>query len=554
MLSLKSPSEYLTEICRRVSAESKLAFLSAFISGLLCHLFIFTNSMYNNDDIRRLYTDNDRSDLGRWLLSYISGISSDFSLPVVNGILGLLWLSLAAMVLVSVFKMKNRVFILLTGALLAVFPSVAAIYSYMFTADPYFFACLLSVLAVYFVTSGKRKYSWIAGAVLLCCSMGIYQSYLSFTLLLLVFYYLLMLLQPEKYDNRTIITAIPSYLAMLVCGVGTYYIGLQITLKVKGISLSEYQGIGESAIPGFTQIRDRMVHIFRDFYEFFKAGQILALNGWIRTAVVLCVLLGAAFLIMLYLRNRIFKSRLRSLLILFCIVCIPICINIIYLISDGVTYHMLMRHSWCLLFIAVLIFCENAVTPARADAASPSPANITPSSPADTASPSPVDTPSPSRAITSTGKLLEWGAALAVLVIVWNFVLLNNIAYFNMNFRYEKTYALCLKIVDRLEQQEDYDNDRPIAFIGRYSKTYKMEACEELLEPMTGMKDSRVFMGTSRAYLPFMQNCLGEDITTASPEQEEAIRASEEFQSMPRFPHEGSIRVIDGITVVKLND
>ena len=61
-------------------------------------------------------------------------------------------------------------------------------------------------------------------------------------------------------------------------------------------------------------------------------------------------------------------------------------------------------------------------------------------------------------------------------------------------------------------------------------------------------------MGTSRAYLPFMQNCLGEDITIAAPEQEEAIRASEEFQSMPRFPHDGSIRIINDITVVKLND
>lgn len=520
MNSLKSPSEYLTLFYRRLSAESKLAFLSAFISGFLCHLFIFTNSMYNNDDIRRLYTDNDRSDLGRWLLSYLSGISSNFSLPVVNGILGLLWLSLSAMALVSVFRMKNRLFILMTGALLTVFPSVAAIYSFMFTADPYFFACLLSVLAVYFVTADQRKYSWIAGAVLLCCSMGIYQSYLSFTLLLLVFHYLLMLLQPQKYDDRAIKNAIPRYLAMLVCGAGAYYIGLQITLKVKGISLSEYQGIGESAIPGILQIRDRMMHIFKDFYDFFKPGQILALNGWIRIAVLLCVLLGAVFLIMLYKENRIYKSPLRTLLILLCIVCIPICTNVIYLISDGVAYHILMRHSWCLLFAAVLIFCENAMPVFHKN----------------------------------TGKLLEWCAALAALVIIWNFVLLNNIAYFNMNFRYEKTYALCLKIVDRLEQQEDYDDDRPIAFIGRYSKTYKMDACEELLEPMAGMKGPRVFMSTSRAYLPFMQNCLGEDITIATPEQEEAIRATEEFQSMPRFPHDGSIRIINDVTVIKLND
>lgn len=520
MNSIKSPSEYLMTLFRRLSPETKLAFLSTFISGFLCHLYIFTNSMYNNDDIRYLYVTFDKPELGRWLQTYAAGISSYFSLPVVNGILGLFWLSLASMVLVKIFDLKNRLFIVMTGALLAVFPSVATIYSYMFAADPFFLACLLSILAAYLVTRNGRKYAWIGGAALLCCSVGIYQAYLPFTLLLMLLYFMLMLLQPAKYDDKTVISAIPRYLIMLACGMGAYYVFMQLTLRLKHITLSDYQGIGESTFPGIGEIKGRILRTFTDFYEFFKPSQVLTFNRWMQAAALICLLLLAVFFFTLYGKNRVYKSWLRNVLLVLCIICIPICTNVIYLISDGVTYHMLMRHVWCLLFMAVLIFCESTA---------------------------------PSLHL-NTAKLLEWGAALAALVIIWNYILLNNIAYFNMNFRYEKTYALCLKIVDRLEQQEDYDDDRPIAFIGRYSKTYRMDASEELLDPMTGMKGPRVFMDSSRAFLPFMQNCLGEDITIATPEQEEAIRATEEFQSMPRFPHDGSIRIINDITVVKLNE
>lgn len=181
---------------------------------------------------------------------------------------------------------------------------------------------------------------------------------------------------------------------------------------------------------------------------------------------------------------------------------------------------MLMRHAWCLLFIGVVVFYEKGAPLCRE----------------------------------AGRRLLEWASFTALFLVIWNYILLSNIAYFNMNFRYEKTYALCIKIMDRIEQSEEYDKDRPIAFIGNYSKTYKMEATENLLGPMTGMKGPRVFGGTSRAYLPFFQNCLGEDITVVTPEEEEALRATPEFQEMPRFPHDGSIRVINGVTVVKLND
>lgn len=520
MFSIKTPTEYADHLFRRISREQKLAFVSTFLIGFFCHLFIFTNSMYNNDDIRYLYVTFDKPELGRWLQTYAAGISSYFSLPVVNGILALCYAGMASMVLTHMFQLKNRLLIVLVSGLLVTFPTVACLYSFMFAADPFLLSCFLSTLAAFFVTRNRRRWDWLIGAAFLCCSVGIYQAYLPFTLLLMLLYFILMLLAPEKYSDQTLIRTGIRYLLMLAAGMGAYYIGMTLTLKFKQTALSSYQGIGESSFPGIHEIKNRIFMIFQDFFDFFKPSQVLSFNHWMKAALCILLLLSAFCFFVLYQKNRIYKSPLRNALLLFCVVCIPLSVNVLYLISDGVGYHMLMRHAWCLFFIAALIFYEKAAPYCRI----------------------------------STQKLMEWAAFVSAFLVIWNYILLSNIGYFNMNFRYEKTYALCLKIMDRIEQSEDYDKHRKMAFIGNYSKTYKMEAVSDLLEPMTGMNGARIFKGSSRAYLPFFQNCLGEDIEVVTPEEEETLRMTPEFQEMPYFPSSGSIRVINDVTVIKLND
>ena len=520
MFSIKTPSEYADGLLRRLTREQKTAFLSTFLIGFFCHLFIFTNSMYNNDDIRNLYVNQDRTDLGRWFLTYTAGISSYFSLPIVNGILSLIFLSFASMVIIAIFDLKKKGSIILCSGILVSFPSVACIFSYMFTADAYFISCFLCTLAVYFVTCSKRKSAWLYGAVCLCFSVGIYQAYLTFILLLLLLFFLLAVLQPEQYSDRDLFHLIMRFLSMLCSGLLAYYIILNVTLRIKQTALSSYQGISQSSSIGFSEIKSRILLVYKDFLHILMPGQILGFNKWMFVALFTSFILLLTTFISLYYKNKVYKNFLRNLFLALCIIALPLCANTIYLISANVNYHLLMRHSWCLLFIAVIVMFEKA---------------------------SPI-------CPLNTKKLLEWAAFIATFLVVWNYILLSNIAYFNMNFRYEKTYALCIKIMDRIEQSEDYDKNRPMAFIGNFSKTYKMDAVSDLLEPMTGMKGPRVFGSSSRCYLPFFQNCLGEDIEVVTPEEENALRATAEFQEMPYFPNAGSIRVINDVTVIKLND
>lgn len=520
MFPFYTPSELAGNIKKRLSAEDKLAFCSAIIIGLCCHLFILTNSMYNNDDIRYLHVSFDKPELGRWLLTYAAGISSFFSLPVVNGLLAIFYLALTSLMLIRLFDLKNKVNIVLVSGILVTFPTVACIFSYMFSADGFFLACLLSVLAAYFTIRPSRKWHWLLAAACLCCSVGIYQAYLPFTLTLLLLHYILVLLNPSKHSDKELGRLTFDYVRMLAFGMAAYYACMKLTLKWKHMALSSYQGINESSFPGPREFIIRLQAAYQNFFSFFKTDQVLALNGWLIAGLFLTLFTLLLTGAVLYVRNRVYKSPLRTFLLILCLLCTPPAVNVICLISESVTIHMLMRHAWCLLFVAAAVFSEKAA---------PLFGEI-------------------------KRKLLDWVVLAALLLVVFNYFILSNIAYFNMNFRYEKTYALCMQIMDKIEESEDYDNDRPIAFLGRYSKAYKMDAVTELLEPMTGMKGPLVFADASRAYQPFIQNCLGKDITIPTAEEEEAIKATTEFQEMPRFPNDGCVRVINNITVIKIND
>ncbi len=522
MTSIKGPAELAGSLFRKITKQQRFAFCCAFIAGLLCHLFIITNSMYNNDDIRYLYVTFDKPELGRWLQTYFAGISSYFSLPVVNCVLGLFYIGLAAMTVTALFDLKQGLHILLVSSMIAVFPAVACIYSYTFAADPFMLSLFFSCLAAYFITrTDGRRFAWLWGSFFLMLSVAIYQAYLPFTLLLMLLWYITAILSPERFDDRSLIRIGIRYVLMLVIGMGAYAIGMEITLRCKDISLRDYQGIAESSLPGPTMLVERTKLALEDFVAFLKPSQVLTYNRFMQAGFALTVLTILALFVYRFCKKKTYASVLRIVLLLFCAACIPLSVNVIYLISETVQYHMLMRHAWCILFIAPVILLETF----RGE-------------------------PNEKKTFFA---LTEWCVIIALTVTTWNYILLDNIAYFNMNFRYEKTYAHCLELRDRIKAADDYDRHLPLCFVGRYSKTFKTEGTDTLLDCMTGMKGARIGSGT-RIYIPFFQNCLGEDVEGVTPEEEAAMKTNPLFTEMPVYPREGSIRRIDDVMVVKLNE
>lgn len=81
-----------------------------------------------------------------------------------------------------------------------IFPALASTFAYVFTMDGYMLALFLAVLAVLFTAKYPRGY--LTGAVCLAFSMGIYQAYLPFTILLCVYKILLFFMEEKGWEKR----------------------------------------------------------------------------------------------------------------------------------------------------------------------------------------------------------------------------------------------------------------------------------------------------------------------------------------------------------------
>ena len=145
---MKSPTETFRFLYGKIKREWRLAFLTCFFTGLLVHMPVLLSDIPNHDGLDSMYFDQNMITSGRWFLSAACGFSSFYTIPWVIGILGFVFLSLAAAVICEVLEVRKPWAVMLCSGLLASFPALTSTFAYVYTLDGYMLALLLAVLAV----------------------------------------------------------------------------------------------------------------------------------------------------------------------------------------------------------------------------------------------------------------------------------------------------------------------------------------------------------------------------------------------------------------------
>ena len=529
-----SPSQVFLRLRNHIKREWKIAFLTCFFLGLLIHMPVLLSDIPNHDGLDSMYFDQNMITSGRWFLSVACGFSSYYTLPWLIGILGLSFLGVAAAALCELLEMRKTWAVVLGSGLLAAFPALASTFAYVYTLDGYMLALMLAVLAVLFVK--RRRLGFLPGAACLAFSMGIYQGYLSFAMILSIFAILMLFAKGADQESAPagkvpakgrgkgkgglLWKKLPEalhYLYMGVLGAGLYFGILQLLLRIQGKELDHYQGI-DGLNPGAVSgngLLAALGDMYRDFAAFTLKGNVLFQNLFSLTAVcVLALSAGAAFLFLIR-RRKYWKNPLRLVIMILLVIALPVATNIILLISPTVTYHLLMRYQWVLYLIGIVALiggCDFG----------------------------------------KAGIWLEWGVCLSAFVLVFYFGITDNIAYSNLQKKYEKTYAYCVRLVDRIEQTEGYYPGIPIAMIGVVGE--EQYPVTDLTLPVTanmiGMNgDILLYRGDN--YRLFAKNYLGATLNILPAEAMEEMYYSQEYIDMDSFPGADSIRIIDGVMYIK---
>lgn len=503
---------------RNIDAQMKIGFMSGLIAGMLSHGYMLTNKLPNYDDIKCMINDYGTGiESGRWMLSilgvFVKKTMGNYSLPWFNGILSICIISIAACMIIRTFEIKDRVLCALTGAIMVSFPAIAGILFFMYTSIFYSIAILLSITAVFCIR--KYKYGLIYGILLLSASIGIYQSYFSLAAALLIILLIRECLV-ERSDWRDILLLGLKYLALLLGALFVYMMCLHILIFAMGIQLVDYQGINQM---GNINLRDMPLLVLKAYQNYI---QIFYKDKYgFNIYPVLKVVLVLLHLVVLFLIFRgIYKKKIVIIAsALFLTFLFPLAVNLIYVMAPSAYVYSIMMYPMVTVYLFPIILSEIFLEDFMKNG------------------------------IIVRG--IQWFSVIMLLFVIILQSQYNNVEYLAMNMQYEQAYSYLSSLLTRIRSTDGYNMRTPVVFIGDTisdsafykNDEFKRYNFEGRSQDLVNVYSREYFL---RRYLGFNQMIVEEENI------EEDMQG--EIGTMAVYPDDGSIRMIGGKIIVKLED
>ena len=521
----------LSRLWARIPKNMRIAFFSAFFTGLLVHLYMLTNKFPNHDEILLTFQNTDLETSGRWFLGVLSAFSSSFSLPWVNGLISIAALSVSSALIVSFFRLEKPLQAFLVSFALVSFPVVGNTFAYMYTADGYFLGFMLAVIGVFVLD--RFRFGFLLSAVLFTLSLGTYQAYICFAIALMAMKLIEILLVGSR-TNRALGSILLRYAASLVISAVLYLVITKGILWLTNQQMTEYIGLREMDRFQLALVPRRLYLTYYQFFNYLlvKSGQ----NGgaWLPVAHLICGLVTAFGLIRLLVKGPK-RTRLQTALLVVMLGLIPLWFNSIYLTNAAYVHDMMIYGICCLYLLAVLTWSlSDALLP---DEQEPAIVKVKRK---------------------SLNALVSWVVLFTVLFSSLSWSVYTNQGYFILQTKYENLYALCERIVNRIEEDPLYKVGMPIAVLGTPEQNYPATKSDEYkalgFAVGFGSDYDYEYLRSDLHFKEFVRIYLGVSFAHLDSATVVALKDTEAFKQMPSFPYSGCIAMIDGTLVVKMGD
>ncbi len=514
---MKRVDSVVKSIYHKLSDKFKIAFISAILFGLIAHIYMFTNKLPNFDDIAYMNKFGTTFRYGRWFLWVMGAVAYHleyvFSLPWVNGLLTLLTLAASAGIIAELIGLKGKVSNMLLGAALVVFPSWTVTFFYMFTAPYYGFAVFLAVLSVYCTVRCERGI--LISAILMACSLGIYQAYLPFTATLYVVLLFAMLF--EQYHYTEILKKSFYYLFSLGAGVVCYFIFVKLSLAVTGQELTVYKGISSMGRMNLSRIPEIIKLILHNYFGVFLNNNLEISYNFITKGMYLSLFIISGILItVLFVKTIKAKAYLRGIEVIVLTLVFDVAINAIYIMCDEGIYSI-MYYAYVFMMIFPLMLIDRTVEKKE------SAFNVT----------------------------IEYITTLIVCVGVFTYCHFANAQYLSLHLSYEQSYSFCNTLITQIKSIDGYRDDMPVVIVGERFEDDSLYHNDVMSAyAITGKDDVLIDAYSRHEFFWFYCGFDARFMTVGELSKEVQAEAAR----LPVYPEKGSIKIIDGIVVVKAQD
>ena len=522
-MSLKNPAQAAGEFWKKHKRIVEL-FVIIYLFGLIVHLYMFTNKFFNYFELGNIFADmsftqGDTIAQGRWFLPIATNLFTGFSMPLINGLISLFYVTASAVMTIDLLKIRSRLYALLFGFAFVSFPGYACTLSYGVNADAIAMGIFLCVLAVYLYQ--KWKFGFLPAILLIGCGLGAYQTYLSISIGLI---YMLLFFEAyeKKLDWKPFVWKAVRAGAMLAGGFIVYYGVLQLSTVITGVSLTDYHGVDSMTSFTLKGIAKGLVYTYGYFLAYFFS------NRYLYTIFrIVCNLIGGIAFFVFVGKRLVFHKKHKNaasflmLLALFCL--LPLGVNATpFLMADrvgaGVDRYMIPSIMFLWAMLLKLMDIEAQEEPAGSTV------------------------------------ILQWAGIVSVAMAIISSVIICNESYHRMDAATQVTTSYLNRIAVRLEAMPQWQQGMPVYFANTkpfLSSAYDVEV--PAYDDMTNMPGTEVSPHyNERGVAKYFRVYLHMPIADAGEEKKEQIENSPQFLAMPAYPAEGAIDIIDDVIVVKL--
>ena len=507
------------------SETKKKQLIFSFICCAVCffvvHGYYVSNSLINHDSLKEFYgitLGNDwKIQLGRIFVPFYRMLRTSYTPVWLIGMLSILFFSLTLYLLIRIFNVKSKAVAALMAAVLISNNTITSLMAtYVHDMDSYILALLCSVFSVY--VWKNYKYGFVYGILPNVILLGIYQSYLSVTIVLIIMVSILRLLNREnlldiwrKGLQAIVMLAAAGVIYLLCLKFIPSMMGMELVANGRNGILSEDPMNLAAFLHSSAQgIRDTFDTIFDSMKSAPRPVSFLV-NG----LVIFCLLV-----MMIYLAavNKLNWKYIVLLLLLLCAA--PFAMNLSQILAQGFS-HSLMYYSMWLTYVLALLLgeaCWRRMGPAKA---------------------------------------LSAASCLFIGVILWNNVITANVLYMKRTLESDSTQLAFNRILSDLEEQDFYTyNESKVIFAGSQRDLFTTTIDYARYESLAGMSINNSIGPTEpdffRAYFDYVLRYpinLSDDL-----EQWQNISLEPAVREMPRYPQPGYIRQIGDLIVIKLSN
>ena len=534
--------ERIDRLKHSVTRAQKWALFSTILWGLAAHIPSIANDLINHDSVNGLHADANYwlSQQGKWAAGYIiSFLRGALTVPSWFVLLGIIGFACSAFLIVRMFNIKSSVCAALIGGILVANDAVMSM-TLAYGTDYFAFCFLLMVIAVY--CARMYRFGWPVSIGLITLSMGGYQPMIGAATSMFVMLCIVDALRPENTFKKLLLSGL-KYIAILLVGGALYYGILQLLIDKGIVVLNSYKNINELASGGLTDT-SRMFELLRDtfLYPYMQlAGRLEVPYNQMNTLNKLCGVLIIFSYVWAVINNKIYKSPLKfiaSIILAFGV--FPVAVNLVDFLTQDEVVSRIMRYSIVLLYCLPVVLCGACLGSDKPDE---------------------VEKARAGEGKKMINRVMTCIICVVVSVMVLDWCCLDHDGYGYVSASNKQMSAKSAILMNSIYQCEGYEPGTPVALIGKtpipfYDDTNSATALYDVIGIKKGTQG--IFSASDTMYIlqmvaRMLNVRLGANLQFVDSADFYA-QHTDECDAMPVYPVEGSVAMIDGTIVVKLNE